>query len=114
MNFPATTAMIIPIAIAVVMELNKQRLHISLSRATLQSGVSMRPIGSSSTSDLELTKLPEIGTVSSAVNIADVSANIPDLDNLKFEDFPKRQQEIAKALILSVAYASSIGGKFRH
>ncbi|XP_055328616.1 Na(+)/citrate cotransporter-like isoform X3 [Paramacrobiotus metropolitanus] len=111
----ATTAMILPIAIAVVMELNKQRFQITMSRSTsmASTSISMKPIGNS-VSTHELNTLSgsaqmRIG-LSSTANISDIPDNVTDYEALKFEDFPVRQQEISKALVLSVAYASSIGG----
>ena len=114
--------MILPISIAVIMELNRKKLPTSASQSTVDN---LPPTYGAVTIDMrgkpeeELYALDEFAT-SSAANIADVveAAEIKADEmhheaTFNFDELPRRQKEIAKALVLCVAYSSSIGGKLQ-
>ncbi|GAU98852.1 hypothetical protein RvY_09940 [Ramazzottius varieornatus] len=115
----ATTAMVLPIAIAVIVELGRQKMALSPRKSFSPVMVQAEPdvTGLSSpwaegSEPKELVALRDIPN-SSAVNISDArkKAEVMELQiEFNFAALPPRQQEIAKALVLCVAYASSIGG----
>lgn len=111
--FLATTAMIIPIAIAVVMELGKERMQIELSRSAASSGIDLKSLDKSSMSVSPSGDLPmhaDVHPLSRVISTAEGIHKSQALEEMRFEDFSPRLQEISKALIMSVAYAASIGG----
>ncbi|OQV19170.1 Solute carrier family 13 member 2 [Hypsibius exemplaris] len=114
----ATTAMILPIAVAVTVELNRHAVTLQQSRSTIE----MTPIQHQSSNSVYIEGSEEESKTrpldqsfpdSSAANIADViekaEAQFEDAE-INFKSLSPRQQEISKALVLSVAYAASIGG----
>ena len=111
--------MVLPIAIAVITELSRQKMALSSRKSFAHVMVHAETDFTilSSPEGAELKELDSVKDIpnSSAMNISDIRKKTTAMDihiDFNFDSISPRQQEIAKALVLCVAYASTIGGTF--